>query len=105
MGLEIKSKEFKTLLLEKEVLVVDFWAPWCGPCRTLGPIIEMVNDENVDDSVAVVKINVDDSTDLAKEYGVRSIPTVIYFKNGEVADKSVGITSKVDIQKIITDLK
>lgn len=105
MNLEITSKKFDSLLSEKEVVVVDFWAPWCGPCRTLGPIVESVNDANTDETVAIVKINVDEETDLAKKFGIRSIPTMVYFKAGEEARKTVGIKSKVEIENIIDGLK
>jgi|TARA_R110000851_G_scaffold196444_2_gene347375 thioredoxin 1 len=105
MSIEITSEKFDSLLSEKEVVVVDFWAPWCGPCRTLGPIVESVDETNTDETVAIVKINVDEEAELAKEYGIRSIPTMIYFKAGEVARKTVGIKSKVEIEGIIDELK
>ncbi len=105
MALEITSKNFDSLLSEKEVVVVDFWAPWCGPCRTLGPIVESVDKDNTDDSVAIVKINVDEETDLAKKFGIRSIPTMVYFKAGEEALKTIGIKSKMEIERLIDELK
>jgi len=105
MCIEITSKNFDSLLSEKEVVVVDFWAPWCGPCRTLGPIVESVDDDNNDETVAIVKINVDEETDIAKKFGIRSIPTMIYFKSGEEARKTVGIKSKTEIENIIDGLK
>lgn len=105
MALEIKADKLDTLLNEKEVLVVDFWAPWCGPCRTLGPIIESVQQNINDENVGVVKVNIDEASDLAMRYGIRSIPTVIYFKNGKMANKTIGIKSQTEIEGIINSLK
>jgi len=105
MNLEITSKNFDSLLSEKEVVVVDFWAPWCGPCRTLGPIVESVNEANTDETVAIVKVNVDEEGDLAKKFGIRSIPTMIYFKAGVEIRKTSGVKSKTDIESIIDGLK
>ena len=105
MNLEITSKNFDSLLSEKEVVVVDFWAPWCGPCRVLGPIVESVDNANNDASVAIVKINIDDDPDMARQFGIRSIPTMVYFKAGTEARKTVGIKSKIEIESIINELK
>ena len=105
MAQEITSKNFDSLLKEKEVLVVDFWAPWCGPCKTLGPIIESVSNDIQGDKISVGKVNVDDHSELAARFGVRSIPTVMYFKAGKLANRSVGIRSKTEIEGIINSLK
>jgi thioredoxin 1 len=68
--------------------MVDVWAPWCGPCRTLTPIIEKVSEEK---SVKLLKVNADDSRELASDFGVRGIPTVIFFKDGQEVDRIVGL--------------
>lgn len=74
-------------------VVVDFWAEWCGPCRMIGPIIEELAD-TFDGKAKVGKLNVDENPQVAMKYGVRSIPTVLFIKNGEVADKVIGAVSK-----------
>lgn len=93
----IEEKDFeKEVLKNKETVLVDFYADWCGPCKMLGPIMDEISKE-----VPVYKINVDGAEDLAKEYGVFSIPCVIAFKEGKEINRSVGLRSKEDILKMV----
>ena len=83
----------------KETVLVDFWAAWCMPCRMLAPAVEAIAEERSD--VKVCKINIDEEPELAIRFGVMSIPTLIVFKGGEVANKSVGLISKEDILNLL----
>ncbi len=93
MEVTITSENFESLKHGEQPLVVDLWAPWCGPCRMLGPVIsELAKD--YDGQITVGKCNVDEEEDLAMEFGVRSIPTILFFKDGQVVDKFVGAAPK-----------
>ena len=87
------------VLMAKEPVLVDFWAAWCMPCKMLSPIVDQVASERSD--VKVCKINIYDEGELAIRYGVMSIPTLIVFKNGEIANKSIGLISKEDILALL----
>ena len=93
---ELNENNFMEEIKEKKVLV-DFWASWCGPCRALGPIMEEVAESGI----TVYKVNVDDNPELAKEYGIMSIPCVIAFDNGEEINRSIGLKSKSEIMDMI----
>jgi len=93
-----KTFEQEVLQSEKPVLV-DFWAPWCGPCRMVVPIVEQIAEER--DDIVVSKINVDEEPGLAARYGVMTIPTLAVFKNGEIVNRSVGAKPKSEILKML----
>ena len=93
MALEITDNNFKEILAEGKPVVIDFWAPWCGPCKMVGPIIEELAGE-YEGKVLIGKCDVDEKGDVAAEYGIRNIPTVLFFKNGELVDKQVGSAPK-----------
>lgn len=102
---EITDDNFKTEVLESsEPVLVDFWAPWCGPCRQLAPIVEELAAEN-EGAVKVTKLNVDDATKVAQEFGISSIPTLLLFKDGEVQQRVVGVKPKAQLQELLDEAK
>jgi len=101
---EFSGRNFKAEVLKAPLpTLVDFWAPWCGPCRAVGPIIEQLAAERAG-SVKVGKLNVDESPDVAAIYGVHSIPTLMIFKNGRVVDRFVGVHPKAELQRALDRL-
>ena len=94
----ITSENFETLKNGSQPLVVDFWATWCGPCRMIAPIVEELAKE-YDGKIAVGKCDVEENDELAAEYGIRNIPTILFFKEGKLVDKIVGAVSKPKLQK------
>jgi thioredoxin 1 len=91
--IEVTDASFQAEVLESETpVLVDFWAPWCGPCRVIAPSLEEINEEQA--NLRVVKLNVDDNQQTAANYDVMSIPTIILFKNGEVATRIIGARPK-----------
>ena len=87
------NTNFDELLQEEKLVIVDFWATWCGPCRMLSPLLDEVEAEMAD-KVEVVKVNVDDADEIAMRYRIMSIPTLLFFKNGQMVDRSVGAMPK-----------
>ncbi|MFN7120203.1 MAG: thioredoxin [Saprospiraceae bacterium] len=94
MAFQITDTNFQESVMERNGLtVIDFWAEWCGPCRMISPIVEELSKE-YDGKVLVGKVDVDSNPEVSMKYGIRSIPTILFLKNGEVVDKQVGATSK-----------
>ena len=100
MATEIKQEDFTTFVKQDKPVLVDFWATWCGPCRMLSPIVEEVSQAHAD-TLAVGKVNVDECPELAQQFGVMSIPTLILFKDGEVVDKRIGYQPKDELEEML----
>lgn len=103
MEVTITSENFSSLKNGDMPLVVDFWATWCGPCRMMAPIIEELAKE-YEGKAIIGKCDVEENEELATEYGIRNIPTILFFKQGEVVEKIVGFQQKPKIQKVINKL-
>ena len=95
--------DFNKILEENSIVVADFSATWCGPCKTMEPIIESVANQ-LENKVKVMSIDVEDEPDLATKYKIRNVPTILYFKNGELKDKSVGAMVETDLINRINNL-
>ena len=103
MVLEITDSNIKDFLAEGKPLVVDFWAPWCGPCKMMLPIVDELAAE-FDGQVQIGKLNVDENPDTCEEYGIMNIPTMLFFKNGELVNRHIGACRKGDLQELINGL-
>jgi len=94
MALEFTDANFDELVLKSEVpVIVDLWAVWCGPCRMVGPIVEEIGNDYEGQAI-VGKLDVDNNPEIARRYSIRNIPTILFFKNGEIVDKQVGAVPK-----------
>ena len=100
MATEIKQEEFSSFVKQDKPVLVDFWATWCGPCRMLSPVVEEISTAHAD-TLAVGKVNVDECPELAQQFGVMSIPTLILFKDGEVVDKRIGYQPKDELEEML----
>jgi thioredoxin 1 len=98
MEVQITSENFESLKKGQQPLVVDFWATWCGPCSMVAPIISELAAE-YDGKIVVGKCDVEENEDIALDFGIRNIPTILFFKNGEVVDKLVGAQSKAKFEE------
>jgi len=103
MSLDLTSQNFDSEVLKSEVpVLVDFWAPWCGPCQMLGPVIEEIAAD-LKDTVKIAKVNVDDNQEIATSYNISSIPAVLIFKNGQVTETIIGFHQKQDYLNALKD--
>ena len=102
MAATFTSENFQSEVISNDKpVLVDFWAPWCGPCKMVGPIIEKLSGER--DDVVIGKLNVDDAQDIAAQYGITSIPSILLFKGGEVVAKTMGFQPEPQLKSFIDD--
>ena len=94
--INLNKESFEKAIIEDKTVLVDFWAPWCGPCKAIAPILGEIAAE-LGDAVSIYKVNVDDNTELAQEHGVNSIPTILVYKGGSLSETLVGVKSKEDL--------
>ncbi|MDX2443881.1 MAG: thioredoxin [Bacteroidales bacterium] len=98
MSVEATDANFEELVLKSDKpVIVDFWAEWCGPCRMVGPLLSELSDD-FEGKAVIAKLDVDSNPNVTMKYGIRNIPTVLYFKDGEVVDKQVGAVPKTQFQ-------
>jgi len=105
MAIDVTKNNFEDVLKEKNITVLDFWAPWCGPCKMLLPVIDSLSESNKDNNVTIGKVNVDENIDIAQKYSIRGVPTVIFMDNkGEELNRVVGYKDEKSFQEIINQL-
>ena len=101
--IETNDSDFESEVLKADIpVLVDFWAPWCGPCKAIAPILEQISDEQ-GDKIKIVKVNVDDNQKYAVDFGIKSIPTLLIFNKGELKNQIIGAIPKTEIEKFIMD--
>ena len=101
--IENDDSNFESEVLKADIpVLVDFWAPWCGPCKAIAPILEQISDEQ-GDKIKIVKVNVDDNQKYAVDFGIKSIPTLLIFNKGELKNQIIGAIPKAEIEKLIMD--
>jgi thioredoxin 1 len=98
---ELDSSNFDAAISASVPVVIDFWAPWCGPCKAIAPILEELTTE-LGDAVKICKVNVDNNSEIAGKFEIRAIPTILIFKDGAISDTIVGLTSKDDLKAKIS---
>ena len=103
MALVITDSNFNEFLSSETPFVVDFWAEWCGPCRAISPVVEELAAE-YEGKINIGKVNVDENDDVVSRYGIRTIPTLLFFKQGELVDKMVGAVPKADLKSKLDGL-
>ena len=103
MAKEFTDANFDELLGSNKVVVADFWATWCGPCKAMGPSIDELSAE-YEGQALIGKVDVEENNDLAEKYAIRSVPTIIFFKDGEMVDKMVGLQNKAVLEARIKEL-
>ena len=103
MAMKINSSNFEKVIKTDKLVIIDFWATWCGPCRALAPIMDELSQE-YEGKVIIGKCDTDENTDIALQFGVRNIPMLVFMKNGEVVETLVGLQRKPDLVKLIDSL-